>query len=85
MTSIALVQSVFTIFFFILGILMEGGESPLGSYLWLPYVLLTLVILLMLIASFINFHLKYKDRYVRRSELARGGSVSKVERKGYLA
>ena len=56
---------------------MEGGESPLGSYLWLPYVLLTLVILLMLIASFINFHLKYKDRYVRRSELARGSSVSK--------
>ena len=50
----------------------EKSDNPLGSYLWLPYVILTFVLIAMLVASFINFHFKYKDRYVKRTATARG-------------
>ena len=50
------------------------SDSLLGSYLWLPYVVLTVVFIAMLVASFINFHCKYKDRYILRTTMARGSS-----------
>ena len=46
--------------------------GPLGAFLWLPYVLLTLVLIAMLAASFVNFHFKYQERYVKRTATARG-------------
>ena len=54
---------------------MEESDSPLGKYLWLPYVILTVILIAMLVASFINFHFKYKDRYVKRTVMARGSSA----------
>ena len=39
--------------------------------LWLPYILLTIFLMALLIASFIHFHYKYRDRYARRDELAK--------------
>ena len=54
---------------------MEESDSPLGSYLWLPYVSLTVILIGMLVASFINFHFKYKDRYVKRTVVARGSTA----------
>ena len=54
---------------------MEESDSPLGKYLWLPYVILTVILIAMLVASFINFHFKYKGRYVKRTVMARGSSA----------
>ena len=53
---------------------MEESDSPLASYLWLPYVILTFILIAMLVASFVNFHFKYKDRYVKRTAVARGSN-----------
>ena len=40
-----------------------------ASLLWLPYVALTLFLISLLLASFIHFHIKYRDRYVQRDKL----------------
>ena len=48
---------------------VEG--TAVTSLLWLPYLVLTLVLLSLLVASFIHFHYKYRDRYAKRSVLAR--------------
>ncbi len=39
--------------------------------LWLPYVVLTIVLLSLLVASFVHFHWKYRDRYAKRVVLAK--------------
>lgn len=46
-------------------------DAETVNYLWLPYVILTLILLSLLVASFIHFHVKYRDRYVKRSVLAK--------------
>lgn len=53
------------------GGLIVGGVN----LLWLPYVLLTLILLGLLVASFAHFHYKYRDRYIKRLRMARHESV----------
>ena len=45
------------------------GQDGEGLSLWLPYLILTLVLLALLVASFIHFHCKYRERYQRRANL----------------
>ena len=53
------------------GLIIE--VEPLDPYLWLPYVILTVILVMLLIASFLNFHFKYKDRYLKRTHDVNGG------------
>ena len=55
------------------GLAAEVDVGP-ANLLWVPYVVLTLILLGLLVASFIHFHYKYRDRYIKRSQIARNGS-----------
>ena len=47
----------------------EDSEQP-SSLLWLPYLIITSTIIILLAGSFIQFHHKNKDRYLRRNQFA---------------
>ena len=53
-------------------------ENQGVALLWLPYVLMTVVILALLCVSFVRFHMQNKERYIRREVIARqeSGSLS---------
>ena len=57
----------------------EGGIR----LLWLPYLLLTVFLISLLLASFIHFHIKYRDRYVQRhilrKEITRSALLEDIE------
>ena len=57
------------------GILLEAADP---KYIWLPHVLLSVVMIGLLAVSFINFHRKYKDRYVKRGQMARHESLANI-------
>ena len=49
------------------------------SLLWLPYVLLTAFLIGLLLASFIHFHWKYRERYMQRDKLAKEQRIVDID------